>query len=308
MATSNSRHEAQLELLVRLLPHIGAEERLALKGGTAINLFVRDMPRLSVDLDIVYLPIDDRPTALGEIGAALQRVKRSIERALPETTVVEKGNSQDATTVFVRRGRSAVKIEVNFVTRGTVHAAARRNLVPRAEERFGSASVPVVSFEDLYAGKLVAALDRQHPRDLFDVKMLLEAEGVTDSLFTAFLVYLLSHNRTFADVLDPARKDVRDVYEKGFAGMALIPTSYEDLLAAREALIAAIQSRLGEQERRLLLSFKRLAPDWSLLPVGHAPRLPAIRWKLQSLSQMDPRKREAQIVHLERVFDRIAGR
>jgi hypothetical protein len=188
--------------------------------------------------------------------------------------------------------------------RAAQHAEGER----RGEERFGFAAMNVVSFEDLFAGKLVAALDRQHPRDLFDVKLLLEAEGIGAPLFEAFIVYLLSHNRTFAEVLDPVCKDIREVYGKGFQGMPLIPVSLEELLSARQALIAGIQARIGERERTLLLSFKRLEPDWSLLAIPHVSELPAVCWKLHNLARMDSQKRESQIANLERVFDRIAGR
>ena len=58
----------QVELLLRTLPYIAAEKCFALKGGTAINLFVRDMPRLSVDVDLTYLPVEPREESLGKIG------------------------------------------------------------------------------------------------------------------------------------------------------------------------------------------------------------------------------------------------
>lgn len=61
----------QVALLVRVLPWVATEKCLALKGGTAINLFVRDMPRLSVDIDLAYLPIEPREASLQHISAAL---------------------------------------------------------------------------------------------------------------------------------------------------------------------------------------------------------------------------------------------
>ncbi|MGH8680833.1 MAG: nucleotidyl transferase AbiEii/AbiGii toxin family protein [Burkholderiales bacterium] len=292
-----------------MLPRVAAEECFALKGGTAINLFVRDMPRLSVDLDLVYVPVNERATALREIGAALTRIKAAVKRALRDVRVVEGGaEAGSATTLYVSRGRAEIKIEVNFVLRGTVYPGEVRDLAPQAEQAFGSATIGCVSFQDLYAGKLVAALDRQHPRDLFDAKILLESEGIDDRLFGAFVVYLVSHNRTFAELLDPPRKDIGDIYEKSFKGLALQPVALRDLLDAREALIRAIHARIGDKERALLLSVKRLEPDWSLLAVRHAPELPGIRWKLRNLERMDAGKRRAAIDNLERVLDRIAGK
>lgn len=62
-------------------------------------------------------------------------------------------------------------------------------------DRYGFVEANVLAFEDLYGGKLVAALDRQHPRDVFDVKMLYDNEGLTDDLFRTFFVYVVSSGR-----------------------------------------------------------------------------------------------------------------
>jgi len=63
---ARERYMRQVALLVRTLPYIARHEAFALKGGTAINLFYRDMPRLSVDIDLTYLPL----TAGETLGAA----------------------------------------------------------------------------------------------------------------------------------------------------------------------------------------------------------------------------------------------
>jgi hypothetical protein len=137
--------------------------------------------------------------------------------------------------------------------------------------------VPVVSFPDLYAGKIVAALDRQHPRDLFDVRDLLANEGVSDELRRAFIVYILSHSRPMGEVLAPTRKDLRQEFEAGFAGMTEEPVTLEALYDAREALIAEVVGKMPAENRRFLLSFKAGEPDWELLGVPGAAELPAVR-------------------------------
>src|SRR5690625_6747219 len=80
-------YRAQVDLLLQVLPHVAKEASFALKGGTAINLFVRDMPRLSVDIDLTWLPFDDRPTALAGITDALRRVKARVGTAIPACNV-----------------------------------------------------------------------------------------------------------------------------------------------------------------------------------------------------------------------------
>ena len=74
---AREQYMRQVELLVRTLPFIARQDVFALKGGTAINLFYRDMPRLSVDIDLTYLPIEDRDATLAGIDEALDRIRTS---------------------------------------------------------------------------------------------------------------------------------------------------------------------------------------------------------------------------------------
>jgi predicted nucleotidyltransferase component of viral defense system len=306
MIMPDSPYSRQVRLLVSVLPMVGREACFALKGGTAINLFVRDMPRLSVDIDLAFLPTGDRAAALQKIDAALARISDGLT-GRPYGYRVRAGKHQEgrAYGLLVSDGAAEIKIEVSPVSRGTVYAEAMRRIVGSAEAEFGFAEVPVVSFADLYAGKIVAALDRQHPRDLFDVKLLLAKEGIDDALFRAFLVYLISHDGSIARVLNPTLKPLEDLFERQFVGMTTEPVTLEELEQARAELIAALHGRLGDRERNFLVSFKRREPKWELLGVAHAPDLPAIRWKLQNLAQMTPDKHRDAIGNLERVLEGI---
>ena len=149
----------------------------------------------------------------------------------------------------------------------------------------------VVSFPDLYGGKIVAALDRQHPRDLFDVRDLFAKEGIDDKTRKAFIVYLLSHDRPMAEVLAPQRLDISAEYQRGFEGMVDEPVTLDELLKAREDLIAEIVGRMPEQHKRFLISVKRGEPDWALLDLPGAEDLPAVQWKLQNLAKLSDEKR-----------------
>ncbi len=77
----------QADLLLQVIPQIEKEKTLALKGGTAINLFLRSMPRLSVDIDLTYLPFENRETALNNISDSLKRIRERITESIPDTTV-----------------------------------------------------------------------------------------------------------------------------------------------------------------------------------------------------------------------------
>lgn len=222
-------------LLTQVAPLVFADGIFALKGGTAINLFIRDMPRLSVDLDLVFADHrPDRKEALASISAAIRKaVGRLKARGFQThaTTVADAGE----TKLSVRRGNIEVKVEANFVLRGTVHPVRMASLRPTAREALlADLELPVLSLEDVYGGKLVAALDRQHPRDLFDVLQLLAHEGITPGIRRSFVVYLASHNRPTHEVLFPTLKDIAPEYEGTFRGMTAEPVELAELLSARE--------------------------------------------------------------------------
>jgi predicted nucleotidyltransferase component of viral defense system len=294
------------KLLTQVAPLAFADGVFALKGGTAINLFVRDMPRLSVDLDLVFpdyaLP---REEALVRIN---QAIRNSAERLTARGFLTRTIASGDAgeTKLLVRRGNVELKVEVNFVMRGNVHPVRNASLSPRASELLlADLELPVVSLEDMYGGKLVAAMDRQHPRDLFDCLQLFANEGITPAIRRAFVVYLACCNRPIHEVLFPAVRDIGQEYERTFKGMTAEPVDLRELLAAREQLIHELQHGLDADERNFLISFVRNQPDWGLLGIPHLAELPGIRWKLHNLGQLaklSPKKFIAQAEKLEKLL------
>ncbi|MBL8232088.1 MAG: nucleotidyl transferase AbiEii/AbiGii toxin family protein [Bryobacterales bacterium] len=216
----NEIYQRQVRLLIRALPYIAQESCFALKGGTAINLFVRDMPRLSVDIDLTYLPVASRERSLTAIDAAMRRISDRIRKALPKSKIASTATPEGAVVrLLIQEGEAQVKIEVTPVLRGCVYQPQMRRVSPTVEDAYGFAEMRIVSFADLYGGKLVAALDRQHPRDFFDVRDLLANEGIDDSLRRAFIVYLLSHNRPMWEILEPVRKPIREEFLRGFEGV-----------------------------------------------------------------------------------------
>lgn len=294
----------QVALLVRILPFVAMQRSFALKGGTAINLFVRDMPRLSVDIDLAYLPVEPRETSLCSIDKALKEIAVVAGSGSPaEDIVAGAPNREGAVTTLYARGRGVqIKIEVTPVLRGCVFGPDLRTVSPRVEAEFGFAEMQVVSFADLYAGKIVAALDRQHPRDLFDLRDLLANEGIDDDLRRAFVVYLVSHDRPMHEIVAPVRKELSDEFVRGFAGMTERDVALEDLLAAREATIEAIIGRMPDAHKRFLVDFEAGRPDWQLLNLEGADRLPAVRWRQINLDKVETAKRAQLVAKLERAL------
>jgi predicted nucleotidyltransferase component of viral defense system len=304
-----SRYHAQVDVLLQLLPHIAKEPCFALKGGTAINLFIRDLPRLSVDIDLTYLPFENRDTALTRITEALQRIKLSIERTIPSATAIisPQRGGQDA-KLLCRVKQAQVKIEVNTVIRGQVFPCRIMDVVPLVEATFKRfASIQVVSEAELFGGKVCAALDRQHPRDLFDIHQMIQFGGYTEEIRQGFIVALLSHGRPMHEVLNPRLLDQRQTFESQFFGMTMLPFDYGDFENTRTELLSLTRHYLKETEREFLLSFKRGEPDWNLLPMQTVSRMPAIEWKLSNIHKLrdhDPQKHRAQIEKLEQILSK----
>lgn len=292
-----------MQLLLKVIPFVAKHDCFALKGGTAINLFVRDFPRLSVDIDLVFLPMMERDKAMQTIKLNLETLASSISDNIDKTRVIRAFHDKsDALRLLVERDNVQIKIELSPVLRGTVYDPQVMPVSEAVEDEFGFAEMPVVSFADLYAGKICAALDRQHPRDLFDVKLLLDNEGLTDEVRKALLVYVISHHRPIAELLKPNFKDISGLYEGEFRSMAGQDMPQAELEATRELLVALIKSSLTPQERAFLLSFKNLTPDWSLLGLSGIDQLPAVRWKLRNLAKMNPEKHSEAYRRLKQIL------
>jgi hypothetical protein len=294
----------QVRLLVAMLPSVAKQSCFALKGGTAINLFIRDMPRLSVDIDLAYLPVEDRDTSLAAIDTALEKIAADIVQHVPRTSVkaaVLKGTGKRFKLV-VWREETSIKIEVTPVLRGSVFPAEMRQLSARAADAFGFARMPVLSFADLYAGKICATLDRQHPRDLYDVHLLLRQEGIDERLKNAFLVYLMGHNRPMAELLAPRVQDIEPQYRAELEGMVEESVALDQLQETLPELVRATHAAMTDGDKRFLLALKRGTQNWRDFVLPEVERLPSIQWKMLNLTRMQPAKRRQAADKLEKVL------
>jgi predicted nucleotidyltransferase component of viral defense system len=285
----------QAELLLRVLPFVNEEKIFALKGGTAINFFLRDLPRLSVDIDLTYLPINDRETSLTDIDKALLRISERVGKTIPGVRVFSKRDRELnlVARLLVRRDDATIKVEPNPVLRGSVFSTETRALCQKAQDLFElSMEARTLSFEDLYGGKACAALDRQHPRDLFDIGLLFKNEGLPEKVRKAFIVYLISHSRPMVEILNPRWGDLRPVFEREFQGMVRGPITLEELRAIGEQLVSKLRKEMTQEERQFIVSIKEGKPHWNLLGVPRIENLPAIQWKLLNIGRMTPMKHQ----------------
>jgi len=299
----DSAYAQTVRLLLTVAPDVFANDIFAMKGGTAINLFVRDMPRLSVDIDVAYTPWQTpREQALSAIARELDVIAGKLTRLGLTTRKIASKDLGD-TKLLIDSDDRQVRVEVNVVFRGTVLPTERRTLSPRTADMFSvELELPMLAPEELYGGKLVAAMDRQHPRDLFDVWQLFESDGLSDAMLECFVTYLAGHNRPTHEVLFGREKNIADEYRNSFIGLTTDPVDLDTLLDVRARLRTELPRRLTDRQRRFLIGLTRAQPDWSLLHCPHAAELPALRWKLTNLrtfSQRRPADFETQARALE---------
>lgn len=298
----------RVQFLVRLLFYVAKEKALALKGGTAINLFLRHMPRLSVDLDLVYLPIQDRVISLKNISDALERIRQDVERSIPEVTVksVPLPGSDETMRLIAASSSGTVKVEVSPVLRGSVFGSETRSIASVVADQFGFVEANLLAVPDILAGKLCAALDRQHPRDIFDVDYILQSGAMDDRLRTAFLIYLISHNRPISELLSPNAKALDREFVEEFDGMTRETVTVEQLNEIRTRFFSKILPWLTDDDREFLIGFKKGEPRWEYLGVDHIRDLPGVRWKQHNLDRMTSEARLASLRRLERTLGKTS--
>jgi len=304
----NGAYTATVRQLLDIAPVVFASPNFAIKGGTALNLFLHDLPRLSVDIDVVFTNHSlDRVAALQAIAAELGAISQKLETMGYE--VRQRRNSASSESRLIVVGPLAeVKVEVNEVFRGTLLPLQLRSLSPATEEEFAQAvTLPLLATAELYGSKLVAAMDRQHPRDLFDVLVLNNDTGLTPEIVDCFVAYLAGHNRPVHEVLMPRLHPLEATFANQFNGMTRDEVSLPSLEETRERLVQDLPRALTEQHRTFLLSLVQIQPRWDCLPFPHLQELPAIRWKLQNLAKLKGAKRAEQVERLQACFQKHGG-
>lgn len=302
----NSIYFKQVQLLIEVLPHVTMDKFFALKGGTAINLFVRDLPRLSVDIDLMYLPVEPRDESLKNISRIFEEIAQKIEANIKFSKVhrLYQRNDDELTKLQVERKGVRIKIEASPVTRGTVREPLLMQNTSKVQDMFGFVSTSIVHLDDLYAGKMCAALDRQHPRDFFDIRGLIDNEGISDDLINVFIVYLISSSQPISKLLDPNLIDISKTYEEQFIGMTVKPIELSVLEETRKELISIVNEKLTDSHKEFLIGFKKGQPNWELLPFKNVRELPSVQWKQINLDCMDELGRQLAIEKLEKTLYR----
>lgn len=304
MINTEGPYFRQVQLLCRLLPLLEDAPALALKGGTAINLFIRNMPRISVDLDFTFVPVLSRPDSLKAMTSILNDLGKRVRGLFRDSRIFTKplDSQGNITKMSVRQGEAVVILEISPVLRGTLFPVEKMEIAPRARELFMFAAAQICSFADVFAGKICACLDRQHPRDLFDIKQLLDNEGLTGEVRRAFVVYLVCHSRPISELLDPTPLDKAHLFEEEFLGMTDSAVTYKELSEARDLLVAAIRKLLTREERDFIQSVAEGEPRYDLAPFPGLETFPALQWKVLNVRKMTDEKRRKEAGKIKEIL------
>lgn len=302
------RYRKQVALLIRIMPSVYKIKEFAVHGGTAINLFHRNLLRYSVDIDVTYIPIENRQQSLASINQKLLEVKKNIEKTIPGVVVKHK---PDVWKLLCTLGDATVKIEVNATKRGIIGDVVELPLCEKARNEFSmGCKARTVSFSQLYGGKITAALSRQHPRDLFDCKYM-ELQSF-DDVKNGFMLCLLGSDKPIIESLQPHDIDQTEALENQFQGMTETPFGYEDYLESRTALLSLVNGGLTITDKEFLLSFEQGEPDWNKCCAGDLSQYPSVQWKLLNISKLkesNPVKFEQGVNKLRRyLLDSTTGK
>lgn len=291
----------KVELLLRLLPIVMDEGVFAVHGGTAINLFLKNLPRYSVDIDLTYVPLADRQQSIDDINLRLKHIADKAGKAFRGMHVMP--NTATCKLLCEYQGKQ-VKVEVNQTKRGIVGGkVVRLPLSERAQEEFGMyCEADIVPVTQLYGGKIAAALSRQHPRDLFDVKYM---DVPLADCREGLVFCLLGSDRPIHESFAPKLIDQREAMENQFEGMTDVAFSYEEFEETRRQLIRDVNGLMTEADRRFLVGFEMGKPEWEGYEFEYFKDYPSVKWKLlnlQCLSRQNPEKLAAEAGKLKGIF------
>ena len=237
-----------LSLLNALRSHPFLKGRIVLKGGTALNLFVFDVPRLSVDIDLNYIGGRDRETMRAErprLDAAIQAVCGREGLTVRRVPAEHAGGKWRLSFASALMPSGNLELDVNFLLRIPLWPVCAQD--SRALGSFQATQVPVLDAHELAAGKLAALLARDTSRDVFDAVELLKRDDLDAAkLRLAFVVYGGANRTDWRTVsADDVRLDPEDLRRE------LLPTLRTAASVGRADVAAWAKKLVDECRERL---------------------------------------------------------
>jgi len=151
----NKIYKQQVGLLLKIIPTLAEIDNFAIHSGTAINFYMLDLPRYSVDIDVTYIPITPREESFEGIHKGLSDLKEKIKSVVPDITITEKPNK-----IYCSQKGVMVKIEVSGTKKGTVQKNPFENVFTRIDKTVkravSEATITQLKNRDLSAHKELA--------------------------------------------------------------------------------------------------------------------------------------------------------
>lgn len=297
----NNLYTQKVELLLKIIPIVAVEECFAIHGGTAINLFVKNLPRYSIDIDLTYIPLEERNTSIADINSRLLVIAEKIRKSFKGVNIIHR---PDICKLLCEYRGEQIKIEVNQTKRGIVGGrVVKMPLCEKAQEQFGLfCEANIVPLSLLYGGKVSAALSRQHPRDMFDIKYM---DLDFNSIKPGVIFCLLGSDRPIHESLFPNLIDQRDAMMNQFVGMTDVAFDYSDFEETRKNLIKSVNDMLTENDKSFLIAFESGEPKWDESEFKSFKNYPSVKWKqlnIQKLKISNPTKLQDEVEKLKLVL------
>ncbi len=270
----------------------------ALKGGTALNLYGLNMPRLSLDVDLVFLPEVKAEEASWLQGEALFQFQKLIEQRLPDAEVMSRLDSaQNINALVVRLRRIETAVELVPTTRGHLYPLEKKNLCALGRIYWHHPlPAQLVSWAEVCAGKFMARLERQKARDLMDCDNILKLGPIDDQIRLAFLVEILGRGmptvrmnsqnlvETIWFPLSPADlwtgepRPVDRVDWSSLTRLVAKPMLRSELDSVQDVLRQELLVKMPAYHKDFLLMWVRGTPHWSLLDYPRLEDRPILQY------------------------------
>ncbi|MEO0289437.1 MAG: nucleotidyl transferase AbiEii/AbiGii toxin family protein [candidate division WOR-3 bacterium] len=298
----------KINLIVELLKILQIIDKIdndfLLKGGTAINLFYRDLPRLSVDIDLVFNSLVEREQAVIKNNKFFDEFEKSLWEIMKYKITSKNYTNNFITKIIINSKQGPIKIEPNCIVRGTLNGFEKKTLSNIVYEKTNIyVTFNCLNKKELYASKICAALDRQHPRDLYDIFIMLKEENINDIDFET-LFYILQSNRPLSEIFDPQKKDISNSYKKNLTDLMLIEVSLKDLNITMQKIIDWVQKSVFLKYYDFLLSFAEGNPDFKKLKIDIS-MYPGIEWKILNIKKMKKEKIINEIKSLKKLKSKL---
>lgn len=310
-------YQEKVKLLLEVLPTITEPKQLGLQGGTLLNLFCLNMPRYSIDIDLIWLPSDSLQNLKSkgrkvfenifqELTQKNYKIVRERDNLNFEVKKVLKIPSKHRPSGFYDTNVK-IDVQLSYYKRQFLEPENSLRLAPNVRKKFGfDFAVKGISRDEIFANKLFVACSRQAPKDIFDayqIKKELDLKNITPNLRKSLIYNFVSYDRgepTMVYGLNPTIKNVKEArFNKEFLGINLEPFSYQDYLIQQKQNMLDIRALLTDLDKEFIYSIQRLEPRWDIYDFED---LAPVQLRLKHLLDLKENEFQSYMKDTENVF------